>query len=35
MGYSADYSVCTNLCTDQYQLKLCQVSGFIVNAYKC
>ena len=29
MGYRADYSVCTNLCTDGYQLKLSQVSGFI------
>ena len=29
MGYSADYSVCTNLCTDKYQLKLIQLSDFI------
>ena len=29
MGYSADYSVCTNLCTDGYQLKLSQLSDFI------
>ena len=29
MGYSADYSVRTNLCTDGYQLKLIQLSGFI------
>ena len=29
MSYSADYSVCTNLCTDGYQLELSQLSGFI------
>jgi len=29
MGYSADYSMCTNLCTDGYQLELSQLSGFI------
>jgi len=29
MGYSADYSVCTNLCTDGYQLILSQPSVFI------
>ena len=29
MGYSADYSMCTNLCTHVYQLKLSQLSGFI------
>ena len=29
MGYSVDYSVCTFLCTDKYQLELSQLSGFI------
>ena len=29
MGYSADYSVCTNFCTDGYQLELSQISCFI------
>ena len=29
MGYSVDYSVCTFLCTDKYQLELIQLSGFI------
>ena len=29
MGYSADYFVCTFLCTDKYQLKLIQLSDFI------
>ena len=28
MGYSADFSVCTNLCTHEYLLKLSQLSGF-------